>query len=130
MRLDSAAPADSALALVGDLLFRSRLDAVAAALGATVVYASNLEEAARRAAELAPGVVFVDLSDPSFPAAKTALELGAACRGARLVGFASHVDLKALSSGRQAGFELVLSRSEFTARLRDLFRPAASPSPR
>jgi DNA-binding NarL/FixJ family response regulator len=127
MSLDSAAPGDTALALVSDLFFRSKLDAAAAALGANIAYASNLEAAARRAAELSPALVFVDLSEPSFPAAETASSLRAAGCAARLVGFASHVDLKALRAARDAGFEMVLSRSEFTARLPELFH---SPAPR
>ena len=42
---------------------------------------------------------------------------------ARLIGFASHVDLKALTAARNAGFDLTLSRSEFTARLAELLKP-------
>jgi DNA-binding NarL/FixJ family response regulator len=118
------------LALVSDLLFRSRLDTVAAASGTTVIYASDLEAAARRAPQVAPSVVFVDLSDPSFPADATVSRLRAAGCTARLVGFASHVDLKALRSAREAGFSLVLSRSEFTARLPELLRAATTPFPR
>jgi hypothetical protein len=41
---------------------------------------------------------------------------------ARLIGFASHVDLKALGAAREAGFEMTLSRSEFTQRLPDLLK--------
>ncbi len=110
------------LALVGDLFFRSKLDAVAGKLGAAITYASDLETAARRAAETKPALVFVDLSDPSFPAGETARTIRAQVPAGRLVGFASHVDLKALKAGRDAGFELTLSRSEFTARLPELLR--------
>jgi hypothetical protein len=40
-----------------------------------------------------------------------------------MVGFASHIDLKPLRAAREAGFELTLSRSEFTAQLPDLLKP-------
>lgn len=111
-----------ALALLRDLFFRSRLDAVAAGTGAEIAYAFDLESAARRAAELAPAIVFADLSDRSFPAIETAAKIRAAAPGARLIGFAAHVDLKPLRDAREAGFELALSRSEFSARLPGLLR--------
>ncbi|HEY6420071.1 MAG TPA: hypothetical protein VIX59_13795 [Candidatus Binataceae bacterium] len=111
------------LALVRDLFFRSKMDAVAAAVGAEIAYASTLDAAAKRCAELKPVLVFADLSDASFPALDTASRIRDAAPGARLVGFASHVDLKPLAAARAAGFELTLSRSEFTARLPDLLKP-------
>src|SRR6266852_4157640 len=55
-----------ALGLVRDLFFRSKIDAVASALGATVAYASSLDAAASRCAELKPDLVFADLSDATF----------------------------------------------------------------
>lgn len=111
-----------ALALVRDLFFRSKLDAAAHAAGTEIVYASDLQAAGRRCAEIQPSLVMVDLSDASFPASDTAETIRAAAPGARMVGFASHVDLKSLRSARDAGFELTLSRSEFTARLGEFFR--------
>jgi DNA-binding NarL/FixJ family response regulator len=111
-----------ALGLIRDLFFRSKIDAVASALGATVAYASSLEAAALRCAQLKPDLVFADLSDPTFPALETIEKIRAAAPDARMVGFASHVDLKPLRAAREAGFELTLSRSEFTARLPDLLK--------
>jgi DNA-binding NarL/FixJ family response regulator len=111
-----------ALGLVKDLFFRSKLDAVADSVGAEIAYASDLDAAARRCAELDPALVLADLSDAAFPAAETAARVRAAAPAARLIGFASHVDLKPLKAAREAGFELTLSRSEFTARLPELLR--------
>jgi glycine oxidase len=118
----SASPKVRALGLVRDILFRSRIDAVAHALGLEVAYASTLEQARSRCAELGPAVVFADLSDASFPAEPTAVAIRRGATGARLVGFASHVDLKSLKSARDAGFDLTLSRSEFTSRIAELLR--------
>jgi len=39
-----------------------------------------------------------------------------------VIGFASHVDLKSLKAARAAGYDLTLSRSEFTAQLPDLLK--------
>jgi DNA-binding NarL/FixJ family response regulator len=111
-----------ALGMVRDLFFRSKLDAAGDSLGVTIVYASDLDAAARRAAELKPAVVFADLSDGAFPAADTAAKIRAAAPAARLIGFASHIDLKPLKAAREAGFDHTLSRSEFTARLPELLK--------
>jgi hypothetical protein len=97
-----------ALGLVKDLFFRSKLDAVAESLGVEVLYASTLDAAARQCAGHHPAVVFADLR--------------ADAPQAKIVGFASHVDLKPLKAAREAGFDLTLSRSEFTARLAELLR--------
>jgi DNA-binding NarL/FixJ family response regulator len=112
-----------ALALIRDLFFRSKIDAVAAAVGAEVGYASTLDAVASRCAELKPSVIFTDLSDDAFPAVESLKQILAAAPTARVIGFASHVDLKPLKAAREAGYELTLSRSEFTARLPDLLRP-------
>ena len=111
-----------ALAIVRDLFFRSKIDAAAAATGAEVAYASTLEAAGARCAELKPTIVFSDLSDDAFPALETLKQIRAAAPGARVIGFASHVDLNSIRAAREAGYELALSRSEFTARLPDLLR--------
>jgi DNA-binding NarL/FixJ family response regulator len=111
-----------ALGLIRDLFFRSKIDAVAAALGATVAYASSLDAATLRCAELKPNLVFADLSDSTFPALETIQNIRAAAPAARVIGFASHIDLKPLNAAREAGFELTLSRSEFTSRLADLLK--------
>jgi len=112
-----------ALGLIRDLFFRSKIDAVAAAVGADVGYASTLDAVASRCAELKPSVIFTDLSDDAFPAVESLKQIRAAAPGVRVIGFASHVDLKPLKAAREAGYELTLSRSEFTARLSDLLRP-------
>jgi DNA-binding NarL/FixJ family response regulator len=110
------------LGLMHDLFFRSKVDAVSHTVGIDVVYASSLDEANARCAEGAPAMIFVDLADPRFPTVETASAMRAAAPAARLIGFASHVDLKALGAAREAGFELALSRSEFTQRLPELLR--------
>lgn len=112
----------TALGLVRDLFFRSKIDAVGAAVGADVAYASSLDAAVSRCAQLKPVIIFADLSDGSFPALETVAAIRAAAPDAQLIGFASHLDLKPLKAAREAGFDLTLSRSEFTARLPDLLK--------
>jgi DNA-binding NarL/FixJ family response regulator len=111
-----------ALGLIRDLFFRAKIDAVAAAVGAEVEYASSIEAAAARCAASQPSIIFTDLSDAAFPALDTLEKIRAMAPAARVIGFASHVDLKPLKAAREAGYELTLSRSEFTARLPELLK--------
>ncbi|MGH7907435.1 MAG: hypothetical protein ACREP6_12505 [Candidatus Binataceae bacterium] len=110
------------LGLIRDLFFRSKLDAIAAQLGVEITYASSLEIASQRLRDSAPATVFVDLSDEAFPAAEAVETIKAAAPNTRVIGFASHVDMKALRGARDAGFSLTLSRSEFTVRLPELLK--------
>jgi DNA-binding NarL/FixJ family response regulator len=111
-----------ALGLIRDLFFRAKIDAVAAAVGAEVEYASSLDAIAPRCAQINPSIIFADLSDPRFLAPKTLTQIRNAAPGARVIGFASHVDLKSLKAAREAGYDLTLSRSEFTAQLPELLK--------
>ena len=117
--MDSEQPV-KALGLVRDLFFRARIDAVARATGADVSYASTLDSALGQCAEGSFAMIFADLSDASLATLDTVARLRAAAPHARLIGFASHVDLKALRSARDAGFDQTLSREQFTARLPEL----------
>jgi glycine oxidase len=111
-----------ALALLRDILFRSRVDAAAHALGIEVAYASDLQQARTQCEQLSPLTVFVDLSDPVWSGENVIKEIRTAVGDARLIGFASHVDVKRLSAARSSGFDLTLSRSEFANRLPELLK--------
>jgi len=114
-----------ALGLIRDLFFRAKIDAVAAVVEAEVEYASSIDAAAARCAATPPSIIFTDLSDAAFPALETLTKIRAAAPNARVIGFASHVDLKSLKAAREAGYELTLSRSEFTAQLPLLLKGSA-----
>lgn len=116
------------LAIIRDLFFRSKIDAVASAIGAEVAYASDVTAAAKRCRELAPRMVIIDLSDCAVAASQAAEAIRAAAPGARLIGFASHVDVTTLKAARDAGFDAALSKSEFTTELPDLLKPASATS--
>jgi len=105
-----------ALALVRDLFFRAKIDAVAAVVGAEVEYASSLDAVAARCAAIHPSIIFTDLSDATFPALDTLKQIRAAAPSARAIGFASHVDLKS-------------SKSRPRRRLRPKPSPAANSPP-
>ena len=81
-------------------MFRSKIDAAAQALGVEVAYVSSMELVAQRCAEIRPSIVFVDLSEKNFEPARTMAMLRESAPDARVIGFASHVDLKALAGIR------------------------------
>ncbi len=108
------------------MFFRAKIDAVAAAVGAEVEYASSIEAAAARCAELKPSIIFTDLSDAAFPALETLKRSAPPRPSARVIGFASHIDLKPLKAARDAGYELTLSRSEFTTQLPALLKGSSA----
>lgn len=115
-------PATRVLALVRDLFFRSKLDAVAGQLGVEIIYASKLDSLSELLGESEPRLIMVDLNDANFPPDQTIAAIRSVMPELRVIGFASHVDLKALRGAREAGFTQVLSRSEFTAKLPELLR--------
>jgi hypothetical protein len=104
------------------LLLRSRIEAAAEAASVEVAFAANYDRVREIAATNPITLAFADLSDSTFNPETTAGELTAACPGATLIGFASHIDLKPLAAARAAGFAQTLSRSEFVSRLPDLLK--------
>jgi hypothetical protein len=103
-------------AYVPDLMDRSKV--LAAAPSAVVV---------ADVSELSPAVgdtVVLDLSRPQALGAVVRLCSG----GARVVGFASHVDRERIAQAEAAGCE-VLARSAFFSRLPSVLAPSAPPDP-
>ena len=93
------------VAYVPDLMDRSKVAAAADALGAELVVVAGA--AALTAAAVGADVVVIDLGRPGV------LDALADLRGARTVGFASHVDADLLREARKAGCGRVLARSAF-----------------
>lgn len=112
------------VALVSDLIFQSRIQAVAAHLGLTVCCVRSAP-AVDRLADQAAALILDLNADPSV------LELLARLRSRPdlpMVGFLSHVQVELARRARQAGLERVMSRSAFTRRLPVLLRQLASPA--
>ena len=94
------------VALVGDLMDRSRLDALG-----EIAWASSAETAANLATDTGADTVVVDIA-----------RYGSQIRALRdlapalfIVAFGSHVDATALADARSAGADRVLPRSRFFA---------------
>jgi hypothetical protein len=99
------------IAFVDDLLFRSKLRAVAAHTGAEVTFARTVEAPALAGARLA----IVDLDGPS--AIQTLGALMSAAPSLRIVGFVSHVNAERIRAAREAGIAEVMARSAFVSAL-------------
>jgi AmiR/NasT family two-component response regulator len=104
------------VALVPDLMDRSRVNAAAAATGTEVRYVNGTAGLVEIVAEVDADVVIVDLARPGVLEAIAAL----AARGTPTIGFGAHVDAGQLEAARAAGCAAALARSAFFGRLPEL----------
>jgi CheY-like chemotaxis protein len=95
------------VALVPDLLFGSRVQALLSEGGNEVELVADPEAA--RAAAARADVVLVDLA--ADPDAGIALVAGGGAARARTIGVYSHVDAETRARAQAAGFDLVVPRS-------------------
>ncbi len=112
------------MALVDDLFFRARIEAVARNLGVGLEVVRNAAELERRMDAGGVTRVVVDLgldvADP--PTVIRALKARAA--PPEVVAYGSHVDADRLAAARDAGADRVLARSAFTRRLPEILAGA------
>lgn len=118
----------TALALVADLMFGSKLAATARAHGIDYRGARSLE--GLRTSTAVPRLVLVDLEaelpdgDP-LDAVTEALEREPR---PRVIAFAGHLQVDRLEQARRAGADLVLSRGGLAGRLEAIFAELATPT--
>ena len=117
------------LAVVDDLMFSSKIRAVAERTGATVRFARSMGAALADARGEAPALVIVDLDRESIQPVGTiaAFKADPALRTIRLVGYVSHVNAGRIAEARDAGCDTVLARSAFVNALPGLLAGAAEP---
>lgn len=114
------------IAAVDDVFFASKLKEAAKAAGVELVFTTSLEGTVERAAALGSPLVILDLNGEGYSRVEAvkALKADARTRGARTVGYLSHVmgDLKA--EAERAGCDRVLARSAFVKLLPRLLAQA------
>ena len=110
------------LAIVDDLLFQAKIQAVAAPLGVEVRIAKTLAQA--QAAGSDPAVVVVDLNLASADPLEVVRALRAQRPAVPIIGYGSHVQAERLAQARAAGCTTVLPRSAFVQQLPRLLAPA------
>lgn len=121
--------ARAVLAVMSDLIFRSKIDEAARLNGLELRAARSLEQLDRHLGNAEPAVAFVDLEadSPDPAAAIHRIRESAEERGSvvRVVGFAGHTNVAAIEAGRAAGATLVLARSGLASQLPTLLARVA-----
>jgi PleD family two-component response regulator len=110
------------LALVDDLMFRSKIKSAATLLGVGVAFAGSRESALASMKAEPPALVILDLNNPRTDPLGTvaAMKQDDALASVRVVGFVSHVDVATIDAARAAGVDDILARSVFAMKLPDL----------
>jgi DNA-binding NarL/FixJ family response regulator len=112
------------LAAVDDLLFSSKIRAVARQLGAELAFARTPEEILQKVRAEHPSLLLVDLNSAKADPIATisAIRSDQELAGVRILGFASHVHVDVIRAAREAGADEVLPRSAFAARLPEILK--------
>jgi CheY-like chemotaxis protein len=112
------------LALLDDLLFRSKIRTAASRLGVRVAFAGSSEAALTAMRADMPALVILDLDNPRTDPLGTLAVMKADARLTAIptVAFGSHVQTETLGAARRAGVDEVLPRSAFTARLAEILQ--------
>lgn len=105
-------------ALVTDLIFRTKIDSTARALGAVVKFAGSANELERLGNQEACDRIFIDLGHGE--ALKSIEAISQLDPRPRIIAFASHVETQQIAAARQAGADEVMARSAFSSRLAEL----------
>lgn len=119
------------LVVVDDLLFSSKIRAVAKHTGIDLRFARTPAEVLSRAKSEPPSLAIFDLDSTKTDPVGTiaALKADPALAGIRTLAFASHVHTALIGAARKAGADEVLPRSAFAGNLADILlsaRPSGS----
>lgn len=119
------------LAAVDDLLFSSKIRAVAKHAGVELAFARTPAEILERARTARPSLVIFDLDCAKTDPVATigAMKADADLAGIRTLAFASHVHAALIASARKAGADQVLPRSAFAGGLADILTSARTTTP-
>ena len=115
------------IAFVDDLLFKSKIRAVAQTVGATIAFARGSDDVAGALTNGSPELILIDLEGRSGDAIETIRAIRAAAgAGPRIIGFGSHVNVDRLQAAKQAGCDQALARSAFVQVLPTLLSPSTA----
>lgn len=110
------------VALVDDLMFRSRIQTAARGVGADVRFVSSPDAAVSLIRDHAPAFVIADLNATRLAPLRVVAEIRAdpSLVSTPIVGFVSHVDTDTVNAARLAGVDEVMARSAFVLKLPEL----------
>lgn len=103
------------IAVVDDMFFRSKIGAVAEAVGTEISFPRNKDVLIQKVREANPRLIVVDLHNQKIDPVTLATELKAdeELRAIPLLGFFSHVQTELQRNALAAGFDQVIPRSVF-----------------
>ena len=104
------------------MFFKSKIRAVAEAVGTEISFPRNQEALIQQAREAKPRLIIVDLHNQKIEPATLATELKAdnELRAIPLLGFFSHVQTELQKTALSAGFDQVIPRSVFARDLQKI----------
>ncbi len=107
------------LAGVDDLYFATRMQAVAREVDTDLTLASDADQLWIGLQAGKPDLLILDLNSKTCAPVDTVRRIKSdpALSGIRVIGFLSHIQVDLEKAAREAGCDLVLSRSRFTATL-------------
>ena len=113
------------IAVVDDMIFISKIRAVAESQGVTVRFLRTSDALVAAAREAAPPLVIVDLHSQKVDPMELASRLKAdpELTMIQLLGFYSHVETELRKQAEAAGFDRVMPRSAFSANLAEILAP-------
>lgn len=115
------------LAVVDDLLFSSKIRAVAAGASEAVTFVRNPAGVKAACAEHQPRLVLIDLDrDTLNPIETISAILRMPAPVPRIVAFGAHVNVDRLRAAREAGADQAMARSAFVAALPGLLGVAVT----
>jgi|SRR5918992_3633246 CheY-like chemotaxis protein len=114
----SAHSAPPVLAIISDLMFRSKIDDAARKAGVPLRVAKNVEQLERHLGNATPAVVLMDLEMEGLDAGAMLGRLRATPTAANVpvIGFAGHTNVEVIRAARADGVQ-VMARSAFVAEL-------------
>ncbi|KAA3645266.1 MAG: hypothetical protein DWQ07_12385 [Chloroflexi bacterium] len=120
-------PTPHILALVSDLFFIPNIQTVARHLGYTIHFVEqpiSKDEFDTLLTEQPPALLIVDTNNHLVPWADwvTDLKTDDATQHIPVLAFGSHKDVDTMKKAKQAGADVVVARSKFTAELPDLIQ--------
>src|ERR1043166_3758214 len=106
---------EAIIAVVDDMFFKSKIRAVAEAVGVEISFPRTQEALLQKVRESKPRLIVIDLHNQKIDTNTLANELKSdeQLRGIRLLGFFSHVQTELQRNAVAAGFDRVIPRSVF-----------------
>ena len=123
--MNNPTPVPPALAIISDLLFRSKIDDAARQAGVPLRVAKSVEQLDRHLAKGIPVVVLVDLEMDESTALLARLRATPGAATVPVIGFAGHTNVEVIRAARADGVQ-VMARSAFVDQLPTLMTRLAA----